>query len=203
MEHSGATKELPTISASKGLPAVGVSVLALLCERPMHPYEMYQTLRERHEDIVVPVSVGSLYHAVSRLQEHGHVRPVTTEQVGNRPERTTYEILDSGRRVMRGRIAELLATPSAVAPADHGGIGEFHNLPAERVLESLDARLETLDGQLAEYEFLLDQARVRTVDEVYLMYASYLIAQRHSERTWIADLRQRIQTGDLTWPTPA
>lgn len=180
---------------------MGVSILALLCERPMHPYEMYQTLRERHEDIVVPVSVGSLYNAVARLAEHGHVRPVTTEQVGNRPERTTYEILESGRRVMVARIAELLAQPSPVSPADHGGLGELHNLDTQKVLESLDARIGSLDDQLREYDFLLAQAGVREVDEVYLLYASYLVTQRRSERAWVDDLRQRIQTGDLSWPT--
>ncbi len=175
-------------------------MLALLSERPMHPYEMYQTLRERHEDIAVPVSVGSLYHAVSRLQEHGHVRPLTTEQVGNRPERTTYEILDSGRHVMRARIAELLRHPTATSPADHAGLGELHNLTPERVLEALDSRLASLDEELAEAELLLSHAE--SVHEVYLLYASYLIAQRTTERTWISDLRERIQTGDLTWPTP-
>lgn len=179
-----------------------MSILALLSERPMHPYEMYQTLKERHEDIVVPVSVGSLYNAVARLAEHGHVRPTTTEQVGNRPERTTYEILDSGRRVMRARIAEFLAHPSAASTADHGGLGELHNLPTDAVLGALETRLSALDSQLDEYESLLSQARDRAVDEVYLLYASYLVTQRQTERAWIADLRRRIQTGDLTWPTP-
>ncbi len=178
-----------------------MSILALLAERPMHPYEMYQTLRERHEDIVMPVSVGSLYNGVARLAEHGHVRPTTTEQVGNRPERTTYEITDSGHSVMRARIAELLSQPSSASTADHGGLGELHNLATDVVLHSLDARLGTLDSQLAEYESLLSQARDRAVDEVYLLYAAYLVTQRQSERAWIAELRQRIQTGDLSWPT--
>ncbi|HSN10800.1 MAG TPA: PadR family transcriptional regulator, partial [Propionibacteriaceae bacterium] len=65
MEHSG---------QSKGMPPIGVAVLALLAERPMHPYEMLQTMRERHEDVALPVSIGSLYHAVSRLAEKGYVR---------------------------------------------------------------------------------------------------------------------------------
>jgi DNA-binding PadR family transcriptional regulator len=99
--------------ANKGaMPPVGVAILALLVERPMHPYEMLQTLRERHEDVTLPVSIGSLYNAVSRLVEKGYVRPTKAEHVGNRPERTTYEILDRGRESMRSRLYELLATPT-------------------------------------------------------------------------------------------
>jgi DNA-binding PadR family transcriptional regulator len=179
-----------------------VSILALLAERPMHPYEMYQTLRERHEDIVVPVSVGSLYHAVSRLAEHGHVRPVTTEQVGNRPERTTYEILDTGLDIMRTRLYELLSVPTQLSQADHTGIGELHNLSTSAVLSALDARIAALDGQIAEHETLLTDAQIRNVDAIYLLYGSYATAQQHHEREWFATLRDRIQTGDLTWPTP-
>ena len=193
MEHS---------ATNKSLPAIGVSVLALLSERPMHPYEMYQTLRERHEDVVMPVSVGSLYHAVSRLAEHGHVRPVTTEQVGNRPERTTYEILDSGLDIMRTRLYELLASPTQLSPPDHTGIGELHNLSPSTVLSALDARIAALDGRIAEHETLLADAQIRNVDAIYLLYGAYATSQQHHEREWFATLRDRIQTGDLTWPTP-
>ena len=94
----------------------------------MHPYEMLQTLRDRHDDVTVPVSIGSLYHSVSRLCERGYVRPLKAEHVGNRPERTTYEILDRGLSAMRERIAALLATPTALSAADHAGLGELHNL---------------------------------------------------------------------------
>src|SRR5665811_2592169 len=68
------------------------------------------------------------YHSVSRLCEHGYVRPLKAEHVGNRPERTTYEILDPGLSAMRERIAALLATPTALSAADHAGLGELHNL---------------------------------------------------------------------------
>ncbi len=169
----------------------------------MHPYEMYQTLRERHEDIVVPVSVGSLYHAVSRLAEHEHVRPVTTEQVGNRPERTTYEILDSGRDIMRQRVAEFLSTPTAISPADHAGLGELHNLPMADALQALDDRLSALDRQLEEHAAVLSEAsRDRNVADIYLLYGRYKTSQQCHEREWIAELRDRIRTGELAWPTP-
>ena len=184
------------------LPPVAVAVLALLVERPMHPYEMLQTLRERHEDVALPVSIGSLYNAVSRLVEKGYVRPTKAEHVGNRPERTTYEILQRGRDTMRSRLYELLAAPSRFSQADHAGIGELHNLSTSEALAALDARIAALDEQIAENEELLAEAHGRNVNEIYLLYGSYATSQQHHEREWMSALRERVQTGDLTWPTP-
>ena len=81
----------------QALTPLGISALALLAERPMHPYEMYQLLMERSEDRVVKVRPGSLYHTVDRLAGQGYVRATGTGRAGNRPERTTYEITATGR----------------------------------------------------------------------------------------------------------
>ena len=56
------------------LTPLAVAALALLAERPSHPYEMYQTLVQRSEDRLVKVRPGSLYHTVDRLEAHGFVR---------------------------------------------------------------------------------------------------------------------------------
>ena len=76
--------------------SLGISVLALLRQRPMHGYEMFQTLTARHADRVLKVRPGSLYHVVNRLAEEKLIRPTGTARNGNRPERTTYELTDAG-----------------------------------------------------------------------------------------------------------
>jgi len=46
------------------LTPLAISVLALLEERSMHAYEMYQLLITRHNDRLLKVRPGSLYHTV-------------------------------------------------------------------------------------------------------------------------------------------
>lgn len=167
----------------------------------MHPYEMLQTLRDRHEDIAVPVSIGSVYHAVSRLADRGYVRALQVEQVGHRPERTTYEILDAGRIALQTRISELVATPTALSAADAAGLGELSGLEPDEAARALDSRLAAIDAALATYESLLADAHERKVPEIYLLYGSYATAQQRLERDWVAALRDRIQNGELPWPT--
>lgn len=46
---------------------LGLAVLGLLLEQPMHPYEMAATLRERNKDTSFKVRTGSLYDVVEAL----------------------------------------------------------------------------------------------------------------------------------------
>ena len=88
------------MARATALTPLGVAALSLLVEEPMHPYEMYQLLIARHEDRLVKVRPGTLYHAVGRLEEQGLVTATGTDREGNRPERTTYTISAAGREAL-------------------------------------------------------------------------------------------------------
>src|SRR6218665_2381315 len=78
------------------LTPLGVMVLALLREDAMHPYEMIRLMRQRHDDRIVPITNGTMYHTVARLERQGLVTEVGVGRDGNRPERTTYALTDAG-----------------------------------------------------------------------------------------------------------
>jgi DNA-binding PadR family transcriptional regulator len=78
------------------LSSLGISVLALLRAGPMHGYEMFQTLVDRHADRIVKVRPGSLYHVVDRLTGEKVIRRAGTARDGKRPERAVCEITDAG-----------------------------------------------------------------------------------------------------------
>ena len=132
-----------------GITPLALSALALLAERPMHPYEMYQLLLERHEDELVKVRPGSLYHAVERLEDHELVEVLGTEREGNRPERTTYAITDAGREALVGRLREMLSTPVNEFPQFPVALGEAHNGPPDLVVADLRSYVAGLDEQIA------------------------------------------------------
>src|SRR5579859_432845 len=95
---------------------LALAVLNLLDERPMHPYEMQQTIRERGLDFVLKLRSGSLYHAVERLVDAGLIEPVDTRREGRRPERTVYAITELGRDEFLAWLRELLAEPTPDYP---------------------------------------------------------------------------------------
>ena len=178
---------------------LGIAALALLTERPMHPYEMYQILLLRKEDRIVKVRPGSLYHAVNKLEEGGLVRAVGTDREGNRPERTTYEITDEGRSRFLDRVEELIAEPINEYPKFPLAIGEAHNLPLPKVLTLLRTRLAALATDREQGMEDLAAVRAKGVPEVYWLDGPYLIAMHDAEVAWLEQLIADLEGGVIDW----
>src|ERR671910_123139 len=85
--------------------------MALLYERPMHPYEMVTLMRERGKHESVRLRYSSLYSVVSALEREGLIVPRETVREGRRPERTVYEITGAGREEFLSWLRELLREP--------------------------------------------------------------------------------------------
>ena len=100
---------------------LALAVLALLFERPMHPYEMAATMRERHKEESIKLRYGSLYTVVETLQRDGLIEPHETSRDGRRPERTVYTLTDAGSCRTHRLDAGSPALPGEGISAIHGG----------------------------------------------------------------------------------
>src|SRR5580658_5240558 len=90
---------------------LALAALACLRERPMHPYEIASTLRERHKDHSIRLNYGSLYAVIQSLERHQLVAPQQTERAGARPERRVYAITAAGRLELVDWLGEMLSLP--------------------------------------------------------------------------------------------
>src|SRR5947209_3201046 len=72
-------------------------ILAVLEAGPTHGYAISQQLAAR-SDGLLSYPTGSLYPALRRLEQAGHIR-ATWSAVGNR-NRRTYELTTAGRRAL-------------------------------------------------------------------------------------------------------
>ncbi|MGH1563493.1 PadR family transcriptional regulator [Mumia sp. DW29H23] len=185
---------------ASSLTPLGLAAIALLVERPMHPYEMYQLLLERRDDWLVKVRAGSLYHTVERLHRDGLVTVVGTDRAGNRPERTTYAMTPEGRTALRETVTEMLRVPVNEYPRFPLALSEAHNLPLDTVLELLTERRDALAAEVAALDTVVSTAKERHVHEAYWFVADYLRTRQASELAWIDALLERLRTKDLPWP---
>lgn len=181
------------------LTPLAIAVLALLEERPMHPYEMYQLLLQRREDYLLKIRPGSLYHTVARLAEQGLVHAEGTDRAGNRPERTTYRIAESGTAALRTRIADLIRRPIREYPLFPLAMSEAHNLPKDEVLALVRERIGWLDNDLTEIDALHDWLTTHQVPRRYWMVIEYLRGQLDAELTWLRRFALDLESGVLTW----
>ena len=181
------------------LTPLAISALALLVERPMHPYEMYQLLLERHEDRFVKIRPGSLYHTVERLNADKLVEVTGTERDGNRPERTTYAITSAGQVAVTARVRELIRQPVREYPHFPLALSEAHNISADEAVADLRQYVAALDEDISEIDSVLRAARESGKEETYLIGGDYLQTMSIAQRDWINDLITRIENKDFTW----
>ncbi|MGW7679357.1 PadR family transcriptional regulator [Kribbella sp. NPDC054772] len=181
------------------LTPLAISVLALLEERSMHAYEMYQVLITRHNDRLLKVRPGSLYHTVERLAGQKYVRAIGTERAGNRPERTTYEITPEGSEALKSRVETAIEEYAYEYPLFPVVLSEAHNLDPEDAVLRFRRRVADLEMQLTEIDDALAGAAARCVPEPYWMAGSYVRGQLAAERDWLATTIERIESKDLEW----
>src|ERR1700749_1529825 len=122
------------------LTSLGISVLAVLRERPMHGYEMFQTLVQRHADRIVKVRPGSLYHAVDRLTEEKLIRRAATGPGGKRAPRALDETHAAAESLVE-RVSPLIATPVHEFPQFVVALAEVDPLGGDAPANAVDDRV--------------------------------------------------------------
>jgi DNA-binding PadR family transcriptional regulator len=176
------------------LTPVGISVLALLRERPMHGYEMFQTLVQRHADRIVKVRPGSLYHVVDRLTEEKLIRRTATARDGKRPERVICEITDAGAEALAERVRQLISTPVHEFPQFVVALAEVDTLGGDAAANAVDDRVGALEARAAEIMALRDAG---VTPGGYLVALDYLLATMQAELSWLREFAGSVRSGQL------
>lgn len=189
-----------SLTQTPALTRLSIAVLALLVERPMHPYEMHRLMLERREDRLLKVRRGSLYHAVDRLTRDGMVQVVGTERAGNRPERTTYEVTGAGRAALTRRLTQMLAAPAEEYPEFALAVAEMHNLTQPRAVDLLEQRAALLHERLDALHRGIEEAAAAGVHPVYRLDVTYSTEMARAELCWLDRLVHDLRSGALAWP---
>ncbi|GAA4155667.1 PadR family transcriptional regulator [Leifsonia shinshuensis] len=176
---------------------LALAVLACLWEKPMYPYEMTTTMRERGKEDSIRLNFGSLYAVIKSLEKHGFIRVAQTEREGNRPERVVYEITEAGRAEADGWMRELIAVPVKEYPAIETGLSLLPMLAPEVAAELLERRRDLLDAELAERAGEYERALALPLPELFMIESRYRVAIMEAERAFVADLAARIRDRSL------
>lgn len=165
---------------------LALAVLALLSERPMHPYEMAQTMRERHQEEVIKLNYGSLYTVVESLHRHELITASAVQKAGNRPERTVYAVTAAGTAELHDWLRELIAVPAREYPRFEAGISLVCLLPPGDALQVVARREAAVDEQLTVLAVLLEKLAGMGLPQLAWIELDYRMAMLRAERTWLA-----------------
>jgi DNA-binding PadR family transcriptional regulator len=173
---------------------LALSLLTLLTQRPMYPYEMASMLRERGKDNAIKINWGSFYTVVQNLEKYGFIEAVEVVREGRQPERTTYRLTDAGRAELMDWIRELLSVPEREHSSFEAALGESAVLPPDELIDLLRQRLAALEEANG-----LIQAELATlvaqVPRLFLIESEYYLAQRRAEEEWVRGLLKEFTGG--------
>jgi DNA-binding PadR family transcriptional regulator len=198
--------------AKKSRPAnpLALAVLALVFERPMHPYEMAATLKRRHKEESIKLRYGSLYTVIEQLEQRGLIRAEAASREGRRPERTVYALTDAGRDELYDWMRDLLREPAKEYPQFEAGLCLMPVLPPEEAIALLRDRAARLAGQVAKLEAELAAVAEQPMSAVaageelppaladqkfpplFTVEAEYRLALLKAELAFVTDLVRRI-----------
>jgi len=176
---------------------LALSLLSLLAQQPMYPYEMAQTLRARGKESNFQINWGSLYTVVRNLEKYGFIEEAGTEREGRQPERTTYQITAQGMGELRDWLTELLSVPEDERGGFVTALSEAGILPPEEVIALLTARLATLDKNNAAHQADLKLWTER-LPRVLLVETEYQLAMRLAQATWLRGLLKELVEGTIS-----
>ncbi len=176
---------------------LALAVLVCLSERPMHPYEVATTLRQRVKERSVRLNFGALYRVVESLAKRGLIEPKEVGRAGRMPERTIYQLTDAGRIESHDWLAELLSTPTIEYPQFVAGLSFLAALPPQQVVDLLKVRLTRLALEEAQAGAIRELVQKHGLPRLLWAEEEYRDRLRAAEIDYVRSLLRDIESGDL------
>lgn len=178
---------------------MALTALALLSERPLHPYEMQRLLHERHKEWAAG-KTRELYRAIEDLVGEGLIEAAETSRDGRRPERTVYRMTAEGREALEDRLCRLLERQVDEHPIFSIAVDLMSHIPEARVAASLATRTVSLRAELAA----LEEARRGLLEQMHLPRPVLLEVELRqalaaAELRWVSAILEEMRAGTVAW----
>jgi DNA-binding PadR family transcriptional regulator len=179
--------------------SLGLIVLWMLFEEPMHVYRMQKLIESQGKDRVVNVRArASLYQTIDRLVRHGLVEVSETVHGEGYPDRVVYGITETGREAAREWLREMLRSTDGEYPDFIAAVSILFGLSPGEAQAELEARAEKLTAALADVEAALSSAP-RGLPRLFLLEEEYRRAVLEAELAWVGGVIADLREGRLTW----
>ena len=124
------TKQKPVTNAE-------LAVLSLLAEKPMHGYQIEQTIISRGMREWTEIGFSSIYYILEKLRLRGCVESRLEPAEGKGPSRQVFSLTPAGRAVFRQAALTALAQPQPFFQQLPAWVGLSANARQKRNLEAL------------------------------------------------------------------
>ena len=152
----------------------------------------------RRDDRLVTITNGTVYHTVARLERAGLLAEVGVDRDGNRPERTTYTLTDTGAAAVVEWVRREL--PRVDRPVEFRvALAEAHNLDRDEALALLRARRTALADAAQALADGHERRGPRGCRSSTSSRSTRAQALARAELAWLDALLVRLDHPDFPW----
>lgn len=178
--------------------SLGLIVLSMLYEEPMHAYRMQKLITQRGKGKVVNVRRrASIYQALERLVRLGLIELRETVQTESHPDRIMYAITRRGKEAAKAWLGEMLTTVGNDFPDFPAAISVLAMLTPGEAKASFETRVLAIRKELKSIE--ADKQAVGDLPRLFLLEDEYRAALLEAERRWLQSTIKELDKGSLTW----
>jgi len=165
-------------------------VLGLLLDRPMHGYEIAQTIRTEGITTWMDISTPAVYYSLNKLHRLGLIS--ATRVRGGGAEKSVYHPTEKGREAFFAGMENVLGSEEPVLFDYDLGIFLLNKLPQERALALLEKRLAFLHQRGAELEERLKEERTAG-EPLQVAILEHAVACTRMDSEWLSGIIHQLR----------
>ncbi len=177
---------------------LALAILSLLNEKPMHPYEIGTTMKQRGIADTIKLNTGSLYAVMDHLLKNRLIESVETVKEGRHPERTIYRSTAAGREELMDWLRSLVRVPAKEYPQFAAGLSFLGHLPPKEAWELLTMRKDALAERMEQSRAYMEQTLQMGISRLFVIESDYEGALLEAEMKWLERLIRDIEAGPYT-----
>jgi len=193
------------MSSSTRLLVLGVVKLF----QPVHGYEVRRELISWRAQEWASVQPGSIYNALKTLTRDGLLEVASTDQVGGRPERTTYRLTSAGQEEFQTLLREeWWAVRPPIDPL-MAAVSFLNEVSRAEAIAALEHRAAQVHGMVRAVEFAIENHDGRESPYHVREMMRLMNARVSAELDWARQFVERLRRGeyatadDPAWQPPA
>ncbi len=146
-----------------------IFVLGLLDMRPMSGYDIQTLLQEYNVEQWGSVLVGSIYHALKKLEQEKYIEIADIEQTGHR-QKAIYRITEKGKVYLNKLVIKSLsALPKLYPTTLYAGLTFLDKCPKDEAHQALEQQIKALENEKVKLEEGLSQKKAALGDDLPLL----------------------------------
>jgi DNA-binding PadR family transcriptional regulator len=164
--------------------------------QPVHGYEVRRELVTWRASEWASVNPGSIYNALKTLTRDGLIEVVGTDQIGGRPERTTYQLTVAGEDEFRNLLRSQWWTVGSLTDPLMAAVSFLSAVTRKEAIAALEHRIAQIQGLARHAEFVIEshdgtESPFHVREMMRLMNARSL-----AEIDWAQQFLARLRAGE-------